>query len=477
MASFYKNKNFTGTAFNYSSQINNLGTNNNSFSSIKLTSNRYIIIYDGLNLTGNSMVIMDDIPDLSLYGFDKKIKSMAFYNTISPSVVYSNSYDACSSFNSIDAADNIYSCSGFFVTATGYMVTAAHCVLSDVFNETTQRYDPCVEFDVSVSNVNGVNGVHKVFQARLVGYDQICDIAVLKIDGLTNQQFLKWGKSRQTPIGSRVFVLGNPAGVDEDSFVSGIVRDNKYNGEFPAFYVESVLTDGTIIGGNSGGPLLNGIGQVIALTNYGMGDSNQLGGGVSQYIAENIVNQIIAYDLANRPIRTDFVASNNTLTIPTSSNHKFILNDGSRIYGALGGTLIQIPRYLIPLFGVNNNLYRGGFVINIDQNSNLANYIDLYDIIISIDNQEVGLFKNQITPSSILVNKSPSETIVIQYYKISEGFSTLHTQTITLTRYLNSANFMDDVMNANNKEKLKVVLNKVVQLLKSKKNNVFDFVK
>lgn len=461
MASFYKNKNFTGSAFNFTTQINNLSGNNNSFSSIKLTANKYIIVYDGFNLTGNSMVVMDDIIDLSLYGFDKKIKSIAFYNMISPSVIYSRSYDASSSFNAIDANDNIFSCSGFFVTANGYMVTAAHCVLSDTFNETTQRYDPCIEFDVSVSGVNGISGLNKVFQARLVGYDQICDIAVLKIDGLTNQQFLSWGKSRQTPIGSRVFVLGNPAGVDEDSFSSGLVRDNKYNGEFPDFYVECVLTDGTIIGGNSGGPLLNGIGQVIGLTNYGIGSSNQLGGGVAQYIAQDIVNQIISYDLAGRPQRTLFNASDATLTIPTSNNHKFILNDGSRIYGALGTVLIQIPRYLVTLFNIDDNLYRGGFIVDLDPVSDLANYVELYDIIISIENQEIGLFKNQITPASVLVNKSPYESVTIKYYKSSEGFSILHTQSIILTRYPNNGN--DSVMNA--KDKLK----NIVATLKNKK--------
>lgn len=466
MASFYINKNFIGTPITFNSRVNNLLGNNNKISSIKITNNNtYMIVYDGLNLTGNSMIICDDINDLSLYNFDKKIKSLIFYPMPSPSSIYYNSYDACSSFNAIDSNDNIYSCSGFFITANGYMVTAAHCILSNTFNQTTQRYNPCVEFHVSVSNVNGVSGVNRVFQSRLVGYDQLCDIAVLKIDGLTTQQFLKWGKSRQTPIGSRVFVLGNPAGVDEDSFVSGIIRDNKYNGEFPSFYVESVLTDGTIIGGNSGGPLLNAIGQVIALTNYGMGDSNQLGGGVSQHIAENIVNQMIAYDLAGRPQRTLFNASDITLTIPASNNHKFILNDGSRIYGALGATLIQIPRYLVSYINVNNNIYRGGFVTNIDENSNLANYIDTNDIIISIDNQEIGLFKNQITPSSVLVNKSPSETVTIQYYKFNEGFTTLHTQTITLTRYSNSANYSDDVMNA--KEKIKTVF----AIIKNKKNN------
>ncbi len=448
MATFYKNKNFTGASFTLSRQTNNLGSNNNSISSIKLNPNIYVIAFDGLNLTGNSIVISDDIPDLSLYEFDKKIKSLRFASMPSAPTIHYNSYDACSSFNSIDEAGNIYSCSGFFVTSNGYMVTAAHCVLSNTFNETTQRYDPLTEFDISISNVNGIRNLNKVLNGRLVGYDQLCDVAVLKVDGLTSQQFLNWGKSRQTPIGSRVFVLGNPAGVDEDSFAIGIVRDNKYNGEFPTFYVESVLTDGTIIGGNSGGPLLNSVGQVIALTNYGIGESNQLGGGVSQFIAQNIVNQIIAYDIAGRPQRSLFNASDNTLTIPSSTNHKFILNDGSRIFGALGATLIQIPRYILTLLNLDGNLYRGAFVMSVDSSSNLASYIEMYDIIISIDNLELGLFKSQITPLSLLVNKSPYESVSIKYYKYNEDFSTLHTQSITLTRFANTSTYSDDVMSA-----------------------------
>ncbi len=441
MAIFYKNKNFSGISFTLSSQTNNLATNNNTISSIKLTTNQYIVVYDNVNLTGNSMVIVDDIPNLSLFDFDKKIKSLKFVSIPSASVIYYNSVDACSSFNSIDASGNIYSCSGFFVTPTGYMVTAAHCVMSDTFNNTTQRYEPFSEFDISISNVNGNFGVNKVLNGRLVGYDPICDVAVLKVNGLTSQQYLSWGNSRQTPIGSRVYVLGNPAGLDEDSFATGIIRDNKYNGQFPVFYVESLLTDGTIIGGNSGGPLLNAIGQVIGLTNYGMGNSNQLGGGVSQYIAQTIVNQIIAYDVAGRPQRSLFNASDATLTIPSTSNHKFILNDGTRIFGALGALLIQIPRYVVTALNIDNNLYRGALVYDIDNTSDLGKYISINDIIISIDNQELGLFKSQITPLNVLTNKSPYESVIIKYYKYSENYFILYTQNIILNRFPNNANF------------------------------------
>jgi S1-C subfamily serine protease len=444
MATFYRNKNFSGISSLYNNRVNNLGLNNNQFSSIKLTGNSYLVAYDNFNLTGNSIVIIEDIQDLSLYGFDKKIKSIIFYSNRSAANVYSRSYDACCSFNSISASNDIYTCSGFFVTPNGYLVTAAHCVLSDTFNTITKRYDPLVEFHVSVSNVNNVYGVNRVFTARLVGYDQIADIAVLKVDGLTNQQYLSWGKSRQTPIGSRLYILGNPGGVDEDSFSSGIVRDNKYNGEFPLFFVECVLTDATIIGGNSGGPLLNAIGEVIGLSNYGIGSSNQLGGGVSQYVAETIVNRIIQYDLAGRPIRNDYNALNQTLTIPTS--HPYIFNDGSCIYGALGAILLQLPKWLVSYIDLNSSLYQGGYVYDVDSSSDLKNYVSADDIIMSIDNEPIGLFKNQITPHSVLMNKLPGNSVTITYYKYSEGYSRLHTNNIIITRYPNSANFDSNIM-------------------------------
>lgn len=466
MATFYRNKNFTGLSNSYNNRANNLGPNNNQFSSIKLTNDQYIVIYDGLNLTGNSMVVYEDINDLSQYGFDKKIRSFIFYNMPTAANIYGKSYDACCSFNAISSAFDIYSCSGFFITPTGYLVTACHCILSDVFNDTTKRYDPFTEFHISVSNVNGVNNVNKVLPGRLVGYDAITDIALLKVDGLTSQQHLSWGKSRQTPIGSRLFVLGNPAGVDEDSFASGIVRDNKYNGEFPVFYVESVLTDTTIIGGNSGGPLLNAIGQVVGLSNYGIGATNQLGGGVAQYIAEPIVNRLLAYDLANRPVRSGYDASNSVYSIP--STHPYLYNDGSMVYGALGCIITQLPKWFVTYINLDNNLYRGALVYNVDPSSDLANYIDFDDILISIDGQELGLFKNQISPHTVTCTKLPTQSVSIQYYKSNEGYSTLRTNNVILTRYPNNANFDTVFMNTKDLQVQKIKDSLFIQKIKIK---------
>ena len=405
-----------------------------------------MVVYDGLNFSGNTMTIADDIGDLSFFGFDKKIKSLKFFSMPTPSTVYYRSFNAASSFNSFSAAGDEYSCSGFFVSADGYLVTAAHCVLSDVFNATTKRYDPLVDFYVAVSGVNGNQSVNKVFPARLVGYDPYADVAVLKIDGLTTQQFLTWGSSRQTPIGSKVFVLGNPQGNDEDSFSSGIVRDNRYSGEYPIFYVESVLADTTIIPGNSGGPLLNTIGQVIGLSNYGIGSSNNFGGGVSQYIAQKIVDRIIAYDRAGRPVRSGFDASNASLTIPSAANHPFILNDGSHIHGFFNCVLIQVPKWFIVDYAINNDLYKGALVASVDPSSTLVGTIAEGDIILSIDGQDVGLFKSNVSPHSVFIDKSPGATVTITYMKNSEGYSTVRTATVPLSRAPNNSNYDSELM-------------------------------
>ena len=446
MAQFYQSRGFTGAVTSLSSQTGNLGSLSNKFSSVKLTGTVYVVAYDGLNFSGNQMTIVDDIGDLATYGFDKKIRSLRFFSMPSPSMVYYRSFNAASSFNSFSAAGSEYSCSGFFISADGYLVTAAHCVLSDVFNATTQRYDPLVDFYVAVSGVNDSTTVNKVLKGRLVGYDQYADVAVLKVDGLTTQQFLQWGNSRQTPIGSRAFVLGNPQGNDEDSFAAGIVRDNRYSGEFPLFYVESVLVDTSIIAGNSGGPLLNAIGQVIGLSNYAIGGKNDFGGGISQYITQKIVERIIAFDRAGRPQRAGYDASNATLPIVSATNYPFIFNDGSHLIGSFNCVLIQVPKWFIADYDINNDLYKGALVAAIDPSSTLVGTVAEGDIILSIDGQDVGLFKGNVSPHSVFVDKLPGSNVTITYIKGSESYATVRTATVPLSRLPNNTNFDGELM-------------------------------
>nr|WP_282440264.1 S1C family serine protease [Brasilonema sp. UFV-L1] len=69
-------------------------------------------------------------------------------------------------------------------------------------------------------------------------------------------------------VGDRVFALGTPIDANfKDTFTQGhITRIDKANGE--------IQHDAVIMGGNSGGPLLNVQGQVIGVNTSGIGQLN-----------------------------------------------------------------------------------------------------------------------------------------------------------------------------------------------------------
>lgn len=444
MALFFQSKNFSGTPISYTSSISNLGAYVGRFSSLKFQAPYFLIAYDQTLYRGNSIIIANDVIDLGKYEFDKKIRSFQIYYRPTPEVVYARSSDATCSFNSVKGSSR-FSCSGFFISPTGYIATASHCVLSSTFNATTQRYNPLESFYVAVSNKNGVAGAHEYMEARLVGYDVVCDVAVLKVDGLTSQKYLSWGNSRRTPIGAQAYVLGNPQGNDEDSFAVGVVRDNKYSGQFPEVIMESLLIDTTIISGNSGGPILDTMGMVIGLSNYGIGSTNQFGGGVSQYLAQPIITRIMEYDLAGRPTRDGYNASNASYTVPPvgSTTYRYILNDGSYNTGSMGGTFLQIAPYMA--FEWLDGAYTSGdgiLLIDMSSGGPLATAgFAVGDVILSIDNVLMGRFDNQYSPYSVLYNKLPGDTVTVKYYKISESLSTLRTITLTLGRAPNNNDY------------------------------------
>ncbi len=73
-------------------------------------------------------------------------------------------------------------------------------------------------------------------------------------------------------IGDIAYIIGNPAGIDDDSFAGGYVRDNKY---LPSTgNHECLSTDIAISGGNSGSSLLNTSGRIIGTLTHGRDNSS-----------------------------------------------------------------------------------------------------------------------------------------------------------------------------------------------------------
>ncbi|MBI3099396.1 MAG: trypsin-like peptidase domain-containing protein [Planctomycetes bacterium] len=103
------------------------------------------------------------------------------------------------------------------------------------------------------------------FQASLVGFDQVSDIAVLKIEaeGLRPAAL---GDSRLVELGQWAMALGNPYGLGPSvsvGIISAVGRDSEHSVDREGF----LQTDAAINPGNSGGALVNIRGEVIGITN------------------------------------------------------------------------------------------------------------------------------------------------------------------------------------------------------------------
>ncbi|MBK6678597.1 MAG: trypsin-like peptidase domain-containing protein [Ignavibacteriales bacterium] len=83
--------------------------------------------------------------------------------------------------------------------------------------------------------------------------------------------FLKLGNSNDIIIGEWSIALGNPFGLfdvnDQPTVTVGVISAKNMNLEpvDERFYLNMIQTDAAINGGNSGGPLVNSVGDVIGM--------------------------------------------------------------------------------------------------------------------------------------------------------------------------------------------------------------------
>jgi serine protease Do len=170
--------------------------------------------------------------------------------------------------------------SGFIISPDGYIVTNEHVI----HNAT----------EILVTTTTGDQ-----MQAQIVGADYYSDIALLKVEA-KNLPYLEMGNSDSVIIGEWVIALGNPFGLfsnnDQPSVTVGVVsatnRDFSRNPE-GRVYKDMIQTDASINRGNSGGPLVNSLGQVIGMDTmiFTEGGGGSLGIGFA--IPINRIKQIV----------------------------------------------------------------------------------------------------------------------------------------------------------------------------------------
>ncbi len=108
------------------------------------------------------------------------------------------------------------------------------------------------------------------YKAELIGSDLTTDICLLKIDG-EDLPYVRFGNSDDIMIGEWAVAIGNPFGLfsmtDNPSVTVGVISALGMNLTplEARYYMNMIQTDASINQGNSGGPLVNSVGQMIGM--------------------------------------------------------------------------------------------------------------------------------------------------------------------------------------------------------------------
>ena len=137
--------------------------------------------------------------------------------------------------------------SGIIISEDGYILTNLHIIKGKkkIIN---------VELDD-----------RQIFLAKVIGYDERSDLAVIKIDVQEKLSPINIADSTIAKIGDEVIAIGNPFGLGK-TFTSGIISATGRDYGNP--YLELIQTDAAINPGNSGGALLNQRGNLIGQRVY-----------------------------------------------------------------------------------------------------------------------------------------------------------------------------------------------------------------
>ncbi len=166
--------------------------------------------------------------------------------------------------------------SGFVIDPSGVIVTNNH-VVGGADN-------------ITVSFSDGTE-----LPARVLGSDELTDIAVIQVKTDRKLAYVPWGRSQDVQIGDWVMAAGNPFGLGS-SVTAGIVSARGRDigaGPFDDF----LQLDAPINPGNSGGPSFNMRGQVVALNTAIVsptGGSVGIGFAIPSALVEPIVEQLRA---------------------------------------------------------------------------------------------------------------------------------------------------------------------------------------
>ena len=214
--------------------------------------NNYKVSYENeivpqysLNKISNqrSVNTSSSLPDLT-FAASKSIDAVVHVKNTT--IVEDNDSWALQFFYGDDSRKKVGTGSGVIISPDGYIVTNYHVIENS-------------------SEVIVTTNDNKEYEAVIIGFDEIYDIAVLKIDSDKSLNYIFFGDSDSTLIGEWVLAVGNPYNLNS-TVTAGIIssksRDlNEYDQKNQSF----IQTDAAVNFGNSGGALVNIEGELIGI--------------------------------------------------------------------------------------------------------------------------------------------------------------------------------------------------------------------
>ncbi len=238
--------------------------------------------------------------------------------------------------------------SGIILDKSGYILTNYHVIIQSGEDKPVDRIDVYLHADD-----------HSKFKAKIVGFDKLTDLAIIRIEAGKPLAVGQFGDSDSMRVGDWVLAIGSPFGL-ESTVTAGIISAKERNqsgeiergpeGQFKRF----IQTDAAINPGNSGGPLVNLAGQVIGINTAiatRRGTYDGVGFAIPSNTARKVYNAIISTGRVRRgAIGVNFTNENNPAML--------------RSFGADHGVVIQNVETGSP--AERAGLKRGDVILSVD---------------------------------------------------------------------------------------------------------------
>ena len=331
----------------------------------KLTSGFVDKDYPKISIPANfnsNKILKSSLPDLT-FAANKSIDAVVHVKNTS--IVKDSDSWALQFFYGDDSRKKIGTGSGVIISPDGYIITNFHVI------------ENSTEVIVTTND-------NREYEAEIIGFDEVNDIAVLKIDTDSNLDYIFFGDSDSTLIGEWVLAVGNPYNLNS-TVTAGIISSKSRDlNEFDQKNQSFIQTDAAVNFGNSGGALVNIQGELIGINT----------------LIQSMTGGYVGYSFA----------------VPSNTVRKIfedILEYGDVQKGLLGVRGVALRSSYSKQLKIDET---EGFYIDVIEPGYGADNAGLQkgDIIKSVDDVKINRFSDL---SGYLSSKRPGDEVIVKYIR------------------------------------------------------------